>query len=83
MTLTTDRLALGVKMNILLFMPGLLVLLFQYQGIAHGAICGALILAVQASPALAASTAPFFRTDLRAMFADLPSGSVLDIPNPR
>ena len=40
-------LALGVKMNILLFLPGLLVLLFQYQGIAHGAICGGLVLAVQ------------------------------------
>jgi hypothetical protein len=45
----SHSLALGVKMNILLFLPGLLVLLFHYQGIAHGAICGGLILAVQVS----------------------------------
>jgi hypothetical protein len=39
--------ALGVKMNILLFLPGLLVLLFQYQGVIHGTICIALIAIVQ------------------------------------
>ncbi|WVF71369.1 hypothetical protein IAT40_006173 [Kwoniella sp. CBS 6097] len=38
-------LALGVKMNILLFLPGLLVLLFQYRGV-FGVIEGASIIAV-------------------------------------
>ncbi|ORX35727.1 putative Dol-P-Man:Man(5)GlcNAc(2)-PP-Dol alpha-1,3-mannosyltransferase [Kockovaella imperatae] len=38
-------LALGVKMNILLFVPGLLVLLFQYRGI-KGTIEGVLIVVV-------------------------------------
>ena len=41
----THSLALGVKMNILLFVPGLLVLLFQYRGI-KGTIEGVLIMTV-------------------------------------
>lgn len=34
-------------MNVLLFLPGLLLLLFQFQGVIHGAICVALIAGVQ------------------------------------
>ncbi|WWD17107.1 hypothetical protein CI109_101544 [Kwoniella shandongensis] len=48
-------LALGVKMNILLFVPGLLVLLFQYRGIyglLEGAVSVAAIQALLAAPFL-------------------------------
>ncbi|KAG7531424.1 hypothetical protein FFLO_04345 [Filobasidium floriforme] len=64
-------LALGVKMNILLFLPGLLVLLFQYQGIAHGAICGGLILAVQIALAAPFLTSPGLAKDYFTSAFDL------------
>jgi alpha-1,3-mannosyltransferase len=41
------RLALGIKMNILLFLPGLLVLLFQYKGVRGTILLVALIVAIQ------------------------------------
>ncbi|ODO09181.1 hypothetical protein I350_02781 [Cryptococcus amylolentus CBS 6273] len=48
-------LALGVKMNILLFVPGLLVLLFQYRGI-YGLVEGVSVIAL----VQVALPAPFF-----------------------
>ncbi len=44
-----DSLALGIKMNILLFVPGLAVLLVQYQGIKRTIGCLGLIALVQVS----------------------------------
>lgn len=46
-TLILYSLALGIKMNILLFFPGLLVLLFQYRGIFGTIESIALIASVQ------------------------------------
>lgn len=43
------RLALGVKMNILLFAPGLLVILFQYRGIGGMLESSAVISSIQVS----------------------------------
>lgn len=40
-------LAVGVKMNILLFAPGLLLLLLQANGIAGAAVCLSICAAVQ------------------------------------
>lgn len=34
-------------MNVLLFLPGLLVLFFQFQGVVHGALCLLLIAVIQ------------------------------------
>ncbi|WVO15927.1 hypothetical protein L204_103592 [Cryptococcus depauperatus] len=52
-------LAMGVKMNILLFLPGLLVLLFQYRGLVGLVESIGLILAIQV-----ALPAPFFLSTL-------------------
>ena len=43
-------LALGIKMNILLFLPGLLVLLFQYKGAIGTIVSVGMIAIIQASP---------------------------------
>lgn len=44
------RLALGIKMNILLFLPGLLVLLFQYKGPVGTILALSIILSIQVRP---------------------------------
>ena len=73
--------ALGVKMNILLFLPGLLVLLFQHRGV-YGTVESVLIIAIvqvseTASPGWARLTcsvqlllpAPYFLSDARHSMA--------------
>lgn len=49
-TVERDSLALGIKMNILLFLPGLLVLLFQYKGAADTVVSLGIIIVIQVSP---------------------------------
>ncbi|KAJ9123274.1 hypothetical protein QFC22_001472 [Naganishia vaughanmartiniae] len=49
LTSRSNRLALGIKMNILLFLPGLLVLLFQYKGLRGTILVVCLIITIQAS----------------------------------
>lgn len=75
-------LALSVKMNILLFLPGLAVVLYRYKGFWQAAVDGALILAVQVSFAIFKSRCKIIVAHVLCPHSDSPRRTLPSVSSP-